>query len=85
MGTYTLVDHFFFINIPDTNVILGVEWFITLGKVTTNWKALQMEWMDKKSGKTQMIKGMHTYPSHSTYTEKRDGFSQWKQGVGCGA
>ena len=24
MGTYTLTDHFFVVNIPDTNVILGV-------------------------------------------------------------
>ena len=41
MGTYTLTDHFF--DIPDTNVILGVQWLITLGKVTTDWETLQME------------------------------------------
>ena len=34
MGTYTLVDHFFVVDIPGTNVILGVQWLITLGKVT---------------------------------------------------
>lgn len=68
MGTYTLVDHFFVVDIPDTNVILGVQWLITLGKVATDWKALKMEWVDKKSGDSKMIKGMHTYPSHNTST-----------------
>ena len=36
MGTYTLTDHFFVVDIPDTNVILGVQWLITLGKFTTD-------------------------------------------------
>jgi len=55
MGSYTLVDHFFVVDIPVTNIILGVQWLITLGKVTTDWKALQMELVDWKSGKHQMI------------------------------
>ena len=25
MGTYTVTDHFFVVNIPDTNVVLGVQ------------------------------------------------------------
>ena len=50
MGTYTLTDHFFVVDIH-TNVILGVKWLINLGKVTTYWETLQMEWIDKKSGK----------------------------------
>ena len=36
MVTYTLVVHFFVVDIPNTNVILGVQWLITLGKVTTD-------------------------------------------------
>ena len=62
MGTYTVTDHFFVVNIPDTNVVLGVQWLITLGKVTTNWEALEMEWDDKKTGKHEKIRGMYTYP-----------------------
>ena len=31
-----------------------------------------MEWVDKKSGKSQIIKAMHTYPSHSTSTQKTE-------------
>ena len=52
MGTYTLIYHFFVVDIPDTNVILGVQWLTTLGKVTTDWEALKMEWVDKKSGES---------------------------------
>ena len=74
MGSYTLLDHFFVVDIPDTNIILGVQWLITLGKVTTDWKALKMEWVDLKSGKPQIIQGMHTYPAPnvSTQTTKMD-------------
>ena len=61
MGTYTMTNHFFVVDIPDTNVVLGVQWLITLGKVTTDWETLEMEWTDKKSGKHVMIRGMHTY------------------------
>lgn len=68
MGTYTLIDHFFVVDIPNTNVILGVQWLITLGKVTIDWETLQMEWVDRKSGKAQIIKGIHTYPSLKTST-----------------
>eukprot|EP00253_Pinus_taeda_P036497 PITA_36497 len=32
MGTYTLTNHFFVVDVPDTNMILGVQWLITLGK-----------------------------------------------------
>ena len=69
MGSYTLVDHFVVFDIPDTNIILGVQWLITLGKVTTDWKSLQMEWVDLKSGEPKMIQGMHTYPSPNVSTQ----------------
>ena len=72
MGSYTLVDHFFVVDIPDANVILGVQLLITLGKVATDWEAFQMEWADKKSGENKISKGMHTYPSHNTSTQKTD-------------
>ena len=40
MGTYTLTEHFFVVDISETNAILGVQWLITLGKVTTDWETL---------------------------------------------
>ena len=44
MGSYTLVDHFFVIDIPDTIIILGVQWLITLGKVTIDGVGGHEEW-----------------------------------------
>ena len=82
MGTYTLTDHFFVVDIPDTNVILGVQWLITLEKVTTNWETLEMEWTKKGNGKHQKIKGIHTYPpqivsAHRMEKNLRRGDIEW--------
>jgi len=72
MGTYTLTDHFFVVDIPDTNLILGVQWLITLGKVTTDWKALEMEWDDPKTGRHEKIRGQHTYPPQTVSAHKME-------------
>eukprot|EP00253_Pinus_taeda_P007541 PITA_07541 len=82
MGTYTLTDHFFVVDIPDTNMILGVQWLITLGKVTTDWKTLEMEWDDEKTGRHEKIQGQHTYPpqtvsAHRMETVFRKGDIKW--------
>ena len=83
MGTYTVTDHFFAVNIPDTNVVLGVQRLITLGKVTTDWEALEMEWDDKKTGKHEKIRGMHTYlpqtvSAHWMEADFRKGDIEWE-------
>ena len=57
MGTYTLTDHFFVVDIPDTNMILGFQWLITRGKVTTDWKTLEMGWDDEETGRHEKIRG----------------------------
>ena len=72
MGTYTLTYHFFVVNILDTNMILGVQWLITLGKVTTDWKALEMEWDDEKTGRHEKIRGQHTYPPQSVSAHRME-------------
>eukprot|EP00253_Pinus_taeda_P009528 PITA_09528 len=82
MGTYTLTDHFFEADIPDTNVILGVQWLITLGKVTTDWKTLEMEWDDEKTGRHEKIQGQHTYlpqtvSAHRMEADFRKGDIEW--------
>jgi len=37
MGNYSLIDHFFVVDVPDTNVVLGIQWLYALGKVTIDW------------------------------------------------
>ena len=82
LGTYTLTYHFFVVDIPDTNVIMGVQWLITLGRVTNNWRTLEMEWTGGKDGQYQKIKGMNTYPpqvvsAHRMEEDLRKGDVEW--------
>ena len=56
-----MTDHFFVLDVPDTNVVLGVQWLYTLGRVTTNWRKLEMEFVGP-DGKTMKLRGMHSYP-----------------------
>eukprot|EP00253_Pinus_taeda_P005685 PITA_05685 len=72
MGTYTLTDHFFVVDIPDTNMILGVQWLITLGKVTMDWKTLEIEWEDEKTGRHEKMRGQHTYPPQTVLAHRME-------------
>eukprot|EP00253_Pinus_taeda_P002064 PITA_02064 len=54
------------------NVILGVQWLITLGKVTTDWKTLEMEWDDEKTGRHEKIQGQHTYPPQTVSAHRME-------------
>eukprot|EP00253_Pinus_taeda_P011506 PITA_11506 len=76
MGTYTLTNHFFVVNILDTKIVLGVEWLITLGKVTTDWKALEMDWDDEKTGRHEKIWGQQTYPPQTISAHRMEAVFQ---------
>ena len=43
-----------------------------LGKVTTDWETLEMEWTDKKTGRHEKIRGMHTYPPQTVSTQRME-------------
>jgi hypothetical protein len=36
LGNYIVRDTFYVVDLSDTDVVLGVQWMITLGKITTN-------------------------------------------------
>jgi hypothetical protein len=42
LGNYTVRDTFYVVDLSDTDVVLGVQWMITLGKITTNYQTLEM-------------------------------------------
>jgi hypothetical protein len=44
-------------DLPYTNVILGVQWLGTLGPITTNYKTTEMSF-NSKEGKRVTLKGM---------------------------
>jgi hypothetical protein len=34
-------------DLPDTNIILGVQWLNTLGPITTNYKMMEMSFTEE--------------------------------------
>jgi hypothetical protein len=57
LGNYTMRDTFYVVDLSDTNVVLGVQWLITLGKFTTNYQTLEMGFRDN-DGKRIVLRGM---------------------------
>ena len=52
-----MTDHFFVVDVPDTNVLMGVQWLYSLEQVATNWKELEMEFIGP-DGKLVDLRGM---------------------------
>jgi len=51
MGNYTLTDDFFVVDVPDTNVVLGVQWLYSVGKYTIDqmtWRWSPWDQMEKR-------------------------------------
>jgi hypothetical protein len=61
LGNYTITDDFFVVKVPDTNVVLGVQWLYSLGKYSTNYQTMEMEFQGQ-DGKRVVLRGMNTYP-----------------------
>jgi hypothetical protein len=59
LGNYTMRDTFYVVDLFDTDVVLGVQWMITLGKITTNYQTLEMGFRDR-DGKMVVLRGMST-------------------------
>jgi hypothetical protein len=59
LGNYTVRDTFYVVDQSDTYVVLGVQWMITLGKITTNYQTLEMGFKDH-DGKKFVLRGMST-------------------------
>jgi hypothetical protein len=57
LGRYSSTQDFYAMDLPHTNVILGVQWLSTLGPITTNYKTMEMSFKSKE-GKRVTLKGM---------------------------
>jgi hypothetical protein len=81
MGNYTLIDDFFVVDVPNTNVVLRVQWLYSIGKYTTDHRMMDMEFMGPY-GKKVVLRAMHQYPpkivsSHSMEEVMRHGDLEW--------
>jgi hypothetical protein len=59
LGNYTVRDTFYVVDLSDTDVVLGVQWMITLRKITTNYQTLEMGFRDQDGTKV-VLRGMST-------------------------
>jgi hypothetical protein len=50
-------DTFYVVDLSDRDVVLGVQWMITLGKITTNYQTLEMGFRDNDE-KRVVLRGM---------------------------
>jgi hypothetical protein len=57
LGNYIVRDTFYVVDLSDTDVVFGVQWMITLGKITTNYQTLEMGFRDQ-DGKKVVLRGM---------------------------
>jgi hypothetical protein len=61
LGNYMLTDDFYVVKIPDTNAVLGVQWLYSLGRYSTNYQTMEMEFQGQDD-KRVVLQGMNTYP-----------------------
>jgi hypothetical protein len=57
LGRHDLVQDVYVMDLPDTNIILGVKWLSTLGPITTNYKTMEMSFTEE-SGRKVVLRGM---------------------------
>jgi hypothetical protein len=57
LGRHNLTQDFYVMDIPDTNVLLGVQWLSTLGPINTNYNTMEMSF-NYEEGKGVTFKGM---------------------------
>jgi hypothetical protein len=57
LGRHDLAQDFYVMDLPDTNIILGVQWLSTLGIVTTNYKTMEMSFTGE-NGEKVVLRGM---------------------------
>ena len=59
------------VDLSDTDMVLGVQWMITLGKITTNYQTLEMGFRDH-DGKKVVLRGMSTGAPMTVSTKRME-------------
>jgi hypothetical protein len=71
LGNYTVRDTFYVVYLLDKDVVLGVQWMITLGKITTNYQTLEMGFRDQ-DGRKVVLRGMSTGAPKTISTKRME-------------
>ena len=56
-----MIETFYVVDVPDMKVVLGVQWMYSLGKCSTNYHTMEMEFTGAE-GQKVVLRGMNTYP-----------------------
>jgi hypothetical protein len=71
LGTHRVRGTFYVVDLSDTDVVLGVQWMITMGKITTNYQTLEMRFKDQ-DGKKVFLRGMSTGAPGTVSTKRME-------------
>ena len=71
LGNYNMTNSFYVVNVADTNVVLGVQWLYSIGKYTTDYRTMEMEFQGQ-DGKRVVLRGMNTYPPKPVSSQRRE-------------
>jgi hypothetical protein len=59
------------VDLSNTDVVLGFQWMITLGKITTNYQTLEKGFRDR-DGKKVVLRGMLTGAPRTVSTKRME-------------
>jgi hypothetical protein len=71
LGNYTMRDTFYVVDLVDTDVVLGIQWLITLGNISTNYQTLEMGFRDSE-GKNIVLRGMSIGPPRTMLVKRME-------------
>jgi hypothetical protein len=71
LGKHDLAQDFYVMDLLDTNIILGVQWLSTLGPITTNYKTMEMSFIEENRKKV-VLRGMTGNTSRVVTTKRME-------------
>ena len=61
LWNYTVIETFYVVDVLDMKVVLGFQWMYSLGKYSTNYQTMEMEFTGAE-GQKVVLRAMDTYP-----------------------
>jgi hypothetical protein len=71
LGNYSVTDVFYVVDLSDTDIVLGVQWLYSLGKITMNYQTLEMGFRDVE-GKKVVLRGMSNGKPRTVSTKRME-------------
>jgi hypothetical protein len=71
LGNYIVIDTFYVVDLSDTDVVLGVQWLYSLGKIGVNYQTLTMSFRDI-NGSRVVLRGMSTGAPQAVSTKRME-------------